>query len=139
VQNKIRTTQTPKGYCSICKLSKIWAHQKLLPSQTKMREMCRRPHDKPTPLKRKIEWCAMCPLWWKSSSKLQGMYSSLQRPTKENILTSPCETIHSSCTNQTNLTYSTRSNICSNNQTKFLCCHKYRARSTHKPTSSANQ
>jgi hypothetical protein len=36
-------------------------------------------------------------------------------------------------------THSTRSNICSNNQTEFLCCHKYRARSTHKPTSSANQ
>jgi hypothetical protein len=34
--------------------------------------------------------------------------------------------------------HSTRSNICSNNQTKFLCCHKYRARSTHKPTSSTN-
>jgi hypothetical protein len=32
-----------------------------------------------------------------------------------------------------------QSNICSNNQTKFLCCRKYRARSTHKPTSSANQ
>jgi hypothetical protein len=57
---------------------------------------------------------------------------------KENIPTSLFETVHS-CTNQTNLTHSTRSNICANNQTKFICCHKYRARSTHKPTSSANQ
>jgi hypothetical protein len=22
----------------------------------------------------KIEWCPMCPLWWKSSCELQGMY-----------------------------------------------------------------
>jgi hypothetical protein len=63
----------------------------------------------------------------------------LQGPAKENIPISPFETIHSSCTYQTNLTHSTRSNICSNNQTKFLCCHKYRVRSTHKPISSANQ
>jgi hypothetical protein len=93
--------------------------------------------DKSMPLKWKMEWCPMCRLWWKSSCELQGMYG-LQGPTKENIPTSPFETIHSSVTNQTNLTYSTRSNICSNNQTKFLCCHKYRARSTHELTSSAN-
>jgi hypothetical protein len=31
--------------------------------------------------------------------------------------------------------HSTRSNICSNNQTKFICSHKYRAKATHKPTS----
>jgi hypothetical protein len=36
VQKKIQTTQTQKGYCSVCKLSKIWAHQKLLPSRTEM-------------------------------------------------------------------------------------------------------
>jgi hypothetical protein len=35
------TAQTQKGYCSMCKLSKIWEHQKLLPSQTEMRQMCR--------------------------------------------------------------------------------------------------
>jgi hypothetical protein len=122
----------------MCKLSKIWAHKKLLPSQTEMREMRRWPLDKLMPPKRKIESWPMCPLWWKSSCELQGMYG-LQGPTKENILTSPFETTHSSCTNQTNLTHSTRSSICTNNQTKFLCCHKYRARSTHKPTSSANQ
>jgi hypothetical protein len=45
----------------------------------------------------------MCPLWWKSSSKLQGMYG-LQGPTKENIPISPLETVHS-CTNQANLTH----------------------------------
>jgi hypothetical protein len=28
VQNKIQTAQTQKGYCSMCKLSKIWAQQK---------------------------------------------------------------------------------------------------------------
>jgi hypothetical protein len=27
--------------------------------------------------------------------------------------------------------HTTRSNICSNNQTKFLCCNKYRVKSTH--------
>jgi hypothetical protein len=64
--------------------------------------------------KKKSEWCPMCSLWQKSSCELQGMYG-LQGPTKENILTSPFETIHSFCTNKTNLTHSTRSNICSNN------------------------
>jgi hypothetical protein len=54
-QNKIRTAQTQKGYFSMCKLSKIWAHQKLLPSQTDMRQMGRLPLDKPMLLKRKIE------------------------------------------------------------------------------------
>jgi hypothetical protein len=98
----------------MCKLSKILAHQKLLPSQTEMREMRRWPFDKQIPPKRKIEWCPVCPLWWKSSCKLQGMYG-LQGPTKENKPTSPFETIHSSYTNQTILTHSTRSNICSNN------------------------
>jgi hypothetical protein len=133
VQYKIRTTQTQKRYCSMCKLSKIWEHHKLLPSQTEMCEMCRWPLDKPMPLKIKIECCPM----WKSSCELQGM-CGLQGPTKENIpplrfkqYTFPAQikqTLHW-----------TRSNICSNNQTKFLCCHKYRARSTHKPISSANQ
>jgi hypothetical protein len=41
VQNKIRTTQTKKGYCSMCKLPKIWTHQKLLSPQTEMRQRCR--------------------------------------------------------------------------------------------------
>jgi hypothetical protein len=41
VQNKIRTAQTQNGYISMCELSKIWAHQKLLPSQTEMRQMCK--------------------------------------------------------------------------------------------------
>jgi hypothetical protein len=109
-----------------------------LPLQTKMREMLRWPFDESMPPKRKIEWRPVCPLWWKSSSKLQRMYG-LQRPTKENIPTPSSETIHSSCTNQTNITHSTRSNICSNNQTKYLCYHNYRARSTHKSTSPANQ
>jgi hypothetical protein len=63
----------------------------------------------------------------------------LQGTTKENIPTSKFETIHFSRTNQTNITHSTRSNICTNNQTKFLWCHKYRTRATHKPNSSANQ
>jgi hypothetical protein len=71
-------------------------------------------------------------VWWKSSSKLQGMYG-LQRPTKENISISPFETIHS-CTNQINHTHSTRGNICSNNQTKFLHCHKH-INQTHQQTS----
>jgi hypothetical protein len=35
--------------------------------------------------------------------------------------------------------HSTRSNICSDNQSKFQRSHKSRARATHKPTSSANQ
>jgi hypothetical protein len=55
VQNKIQTTQTQKGYFAMCKLSKIGAHQKLLLSQTEMREMGRLPLDKQMPLKRKIE------------------------------------------------------------------------------------
>jgi hypothetical protein len=63
--------------------------------------------------------------------ELQGMYG-LQGPTKENILTPPFENIPSSHTNQRNPTHSTRSNICSNNQTKFLHSHKYRTRATHK-------
>jgi hypothetical protein len=50
VQNKIRTTQTQEGNCSMCKLSKKWEHQKLLPPQTEMREM-----RKAMPPKRKIE------------------------------------------------------------------------------------
>jgi hypothetical protein len=87
----------------------------------------------------KIYRCLLCLLSWKSYCKLpvQGMYRA-QRPTKENIPSSPIETIHSSRTNQTYLLHSTRSNMCSNNQ-KFLLFCKYRARATHKPTSSANQ
>jgi hypothetical protein len=122
----------------MCKLTKIWAHQKLLPSQTEMQEMCRRPFDKPVPLKIKIKWCPMCLLWWKSSCELQGLYG-LQGPTNENIPTSPFETIHSSCTNQTNISHSTRSNICSNNQTKFLCCTTNIEQDQHKSISSGNQ
>jgi hypothetical protein len=72
-------------------------------------------HLKSVPLKRKIEWCPICLLWWKSSCDLQGM-CGLQGPTKENIPTFPFEIIHSSFTNQTNLTHSTRSDICSHNQ-----------------------
>jgi hypothetical protein len=34
---------------------------------------------------------------------------------------------------------STRSTICSNNQTKFLRSNKYGSRATHKPSLSANQ
>jgi hypothetical protein len=63
----------------------------------------------------------------------------VQRPTEENIPTSPVEKLHSSRTNQTNPIHSTRSNIYSNNETKFLHSHKHRAKATHKPTSSANQ
>jgi hypothetical protein len=63
----------------------------------------------------------------------------LQRPTKENIPTSPFENIHTSSTNQTNPIHSTRSNTCSNNQTKFLSSNKYRSRATRKPISSANE
>jgi hypothetical protein len=40
---------------------------------------------------------------------------------------------------KSNLTHSTGSNTFSNNKPRFLCCHKYRAKSTHKQTSSANQ
>jgi hypothetical protein len=73
------------GYCSMCKLSKIWAHQILLPSQNEMCQMCRQPPGKPLPPKWKIEWYPMCPLWWESSCELQGMYG-VQGPTKEHIL-----------------------------------------------------
>jgi hypothetical protein len=52
---------------------------------------------------------------------------------------SPFENIHSSRTNQTNPIHSTRSNIRSNNQIKFLCSYKYRARTTPKLVSSASQ
>jgi hypothetical protein len=41
VPNRIQTSQTQKGYCSMCKQSSIWAHQKLLTSQTEMHEMCK--------------------------------------------------------------------------------------------------
>jgi hypothetical protein len=45
----------------MCKLSNIWANQKLLPSQTELREMCRRPFDKPMPPKRKSDVrCVLC-------------------------------------------------------------------------------
>jgi hypothetical protein len=47
----------------------------------------------------------MCPLWWKSSCEIQGMYS-LQRLTKQKIPTSPFETIHS-CINKTTPIHST--------------------------------
>jgi hypothetical protein len=50
----------------------------------------------------------------------------------KNILNSSFETIHSSCTNQTYHTHSTRSNVCSNNQH----CHKYKARATNKSLSA---
>jgi hypothetical protein len=88
--------------------------------------------------KRDIEWCLICPLWWKSSWKLQGI-CNLQGPIKENIPTSQFEDIHSSRTNQTNPIHSARSNICSSNQTQIICSHKHRARATYKPTPSANQ
>jgi hypothetical protein len=58
-----------------------------------------RPLDKLISPKRKIKCCLMCPLWWKSSCELQGMYG-LQGPTKENTPTAPVETILDS-TNQT--------------------------------------
>jgi hypothetical protein len=61
------------------------------------------------------------------------------RTYKRNISTSPFETIHSSRTNQTNPIHSTMSNICLNNQTKFLRSHKYRVRAIYKPKSSVNQ
>jgi hypothetical protein len=64
-----------------------------------------------------------------------SVYKDLQ---KKIIPVSPFETMHSSHTNQTNKN-SARSNICSNNQTKFLCSHKYRGRETHKLTLPANQ
>jgi hypothetical protein len=41
VQNKIGTAQTQKGYCSMCKLSKIWTHKELLQPQTEMHQMLR--------------------------------------------------------------------------------------------------
>jgi hypothetical protein len=49
--------------------------------------------------------------------------------------TTPFENIHS-CTDQTSPIHPTRSNIFSNNQTKLLRFHKYRARSTHNPVVS---
>jgi hypothetical protein len=52
------------------------------------------------------------------------MYS-LQRPTKKKVPTSPFQILHSSCTNQTNLTHSARCNLCSNNQAQLLLSHKY--------------
>jgi hypothetical protein len=52
------------------------------------------------------------------------VYKELQKK----IPTSPFET-HSSRRNQRYSTHSTRSNICSNKQTKFLCSHKYTSRS----------
>jgi hypothetical protein len=78
---------------------------------------------KPMPPNRKIERCPLCPLWWKSSCELRGMFC-LQGPTKEHIPISSFETIHSFRTNQTNPILSTRSNICSNNQTTFLRFHR---------------
>jgi hypothetical protein len=57
---------------------------------------------------------------------------------KKSIPTTSSETVHS-CSNQTYPTNSTRNYICLNNQTKFLCTHKYRARATYKSNSSANQ
>jgi hypothetical protein len=47
-------TSKDKGYCSMCKLSKIWAHQKLLPLQTDLLQMHRQLLDRSMPLKRKI-------------------------------------------------------------------------------------
>jgi hypothetical protein len=93
---------------------------------------------KPASTKRKVEWFPMCPMSWKSSCELQGMYG-LQGPTKENTPTSPFKNIHSSRTNQTYPMHSTRSNISSKNQTKFLHSHKYRAMAKYNPDSSANQ
>jgi hypothetical protein len=122
-----------KGMCNVqCANCQRYEHtKKLLPSQTEMRQIRRWPLDKTVPPNWKIEWCSMCPPWWKLSCKLQGMYG-LQGPRKKTYpllqhKTNKPYTIHS------------RSTICSNNQTQFLHSHKYRARATHKPISSANQ
>jgi hypothetical protein len=61
------------------------------------------------------------------------VYKDLQKKTYPPLF----ENIHSSL-HESNK-HCTRSNICSDNPTKFLHFHKYRARATHKPILSANQ
>jgi hypothetical protein len=77
-------------------------------------------------------WCVLCGVNHPVNYKGCMVYKDLQNKSYPPLRLKQY-------TNQTNLTHSTRSNICSNIQTKFLCCHKYRAISTHKPTSSATQ
>jgi hypothetical protein len=103
-----------------------------------LRRRNKNPHHLDTNATENKEWCLMCPLWWKSSCELQGMYG-LQGPTKANIPTSLFEDMYSTRTNQANLIHSARSNMSSNNQTKFLCSHKHRAKFTHKSISPAKQ
>jgi hypothetical protein len=81
-------------------------------------------------------WCVLCGGNHPANYKGCMVYKDLQKKTYPPL---HLKQYLNSCTNQTNLTHSDRCNICSNNQTKFLRCHKCKARSTHKPTSSANQ
>jgi hypothetical protein len=60
-------------------------------------------------------------------------------PSKENIHTSQFKDINSSRTNQTTPINSTRSILCSSNQARISCSHKYRARAIHKTISLTNQ
>jgi hypothetical protein len=126
VQYKIRTAQTRKGRCSMCKLSKTWAHQKLLPSQTKMSEMRRWQLYKPMSPRRKIEWCPVCP----ANCTECTVYEDLQKKTYPSLrleIYTPPTHIEQTLYTQPHIL------------TKFLSSHSYRARATHKPISSANQ
>jgi hypothetical protein len=61
-------------------------HQKILPLETQMCKMRRRPSGYWVPAKRMI-WCARCVLWWTSSCLLQGT-EGLQRATEHPTLLS---------------------------------------------------
>jgi hypothetical protein len=119
----------------MCKLSKIWAHQILLPSEREMHEM-RKPMTNQCHQKERSSAvrCVLCsgnhPANYKGCAVYKGVQKKTYPPLRLKQYTPPAQikqTLHT----QPGVT-------CSSKQTKFLCCNKYRARSTHKPTSSAN-
>jgi hypothetical protein len=114
VQNKIRTAQIQKAYCSMYKLQR-YGHTKnychLKPRYVNcagdhLTNQCHR-KERSSDVR-----CVLCDGNHPAKYKGRTVYKDLQKKTYP----PPFETIHSSCTNQTNLTHSTRSNISSNNQ-----------------------
>jgi hypothetical protein len=138
VQNKIWTTQTQKEYCSVQTVKDMgttrYGHPKPRCVKCTEKNLTNKCHRKERSSDIR---CVLC--GGNHPANYKGCQSTRTYKRKHTYLSIWNSTLLHICTNQTNLTHSTMSNTCSNNWTKFLCCHKYRARSTHKPTSSANQ
>jgi hypothetical protein len=119
------------------KLSKIWAQQRFLPSQTEMCQIRRWPRDnRMSPTERTSDVrCVVCGGNHPVNCIGCTVYEDLQKKTYSALhlkqYTPP---------KQIKLTLSTQPRVtCSNNHTEFLRSHKYRARATYKPISSAKQ